>query len=410
MARKKVPLAVSLNKVAQLQGRAPSHLQEAVRCGKLLKIGNFAQVLQVMLLLLQWDHMSLADFAIFFLADICISRYCPERVSTCDLANPCVQYAGRAFTFQDAYKGTHIHSVFKKHDAITGHGHRIIELFHGVEDVLCRTILLLLAFLRSSELAAFICDKVETTPVDKYDLMSWSAEFKKTKAGCTARRFLPPRPLRRITRDGVPVKLKYQYQKLNYDLQRYTLADILGAAGANGRHLMFPHIVGFFKEWHMWKDCAASPSCKVTQNTRIFQAVVKKKEPLLLETFQTHIKQAQGISETHREDLLAMDALTLRAMQCKLVCTVANFRGRKEPRAGQPRARAVEQPSCHCDREAAGLVVWHFPSELFIPGATLVQTSSGVPPSPPSCQRPPGFTPLQSRLADGPRSGRRRCS
>ena len=79
----------------------------------------------------------------------------------------------------------------------------------------------------------------------------------------------------------------------------------------------------------MWKDCAASPSCKVTQNTRIFQAVVKKKEPLLLETFQTHIKQAQGISETHREDLLAMDALTLRAMQCKLVCTVANFRGHK---------------------------------------------------------------------------------
>ena len=60
--------------------------------------------------------------------------------------------------------------MFKKHDAITGHGHRIIELFHGVEDVLCRTILLLLAFLRSSELAAFICDKVETTPVDKYDL------------------------------------------------------------------------------------------------------------------------------------------------------------------------------------------------------------------------------------------------
>ena len=242
-----------------------------------------------MLLLLQWDHMSLADFAIFLLADICISRYCPERVSTLsfDLANPCVQYAGRAFTFQDAYKGTHIHSVFKKHDAITGHGHRIIELFHGVEDVLCRTILLLLAFLRSSELAAFICDKVETTPVDKYDLMSWSAEFKKTKAGCTARRFLPPRPLRRITSDGVPVKLKYQ--KLNYDLQRYTLADILGAAGAylfeeismplvfseedldkvlawtcfrNGRHLMFPHIVGFFKEWHMWKDFAASPSCK----------------------------------------------------------------------------------------------------------------------------------------------------
>ena len=97
MARKKVPLAVSLNKVAQLQGRAPSHLQEAVRCGKLLKIGNFAQVLQVMLLLLQWDHMSLADFAIFFLADICISRYCPERVSTFDLANPCVQYAGRAY-------------------------------------------------------------------------------------------------------------------------------------------------------------------------------------------------------------------------------------------------------------------------------------------------------------------------
>ena len=61
-----------------------------------------------MLLLLQWDHMSLADFAIFLLADICISRYCPERVSTFDLANPCVQYAGRAFTFQDAYKGTHI--------------------------------------------------------------------------------------------------------------------------------------------------------------------------------------------------------------------------------------------------------------------------------------------------------------
>ena len=63
--------------------------------------------------------------------------------------------------------------------------------------------------------------------------------------------------------------------------------------------------------------------------TRIFQALVKQEEPLLLENFQTHIKQAQGISETHREDLLAMDALTWRAMECKVVCTVANFRGHK---------------------------------------------------------------------------------
>ena len=79
----------------------------------------------------------------------------------------------------------------------------------------------------------------------------------------------------------------------------------------------------------MWKDFAASPFCKVTQNTRIFQAAVKQKEPLLLENFRTHIKQAQVISETSREDLLAMDACSLRAMECKLVCTVANFRGHK---------------------------------------------------------------------------------
>ena len=79
----------------------------------------------------------------------------------------------------------------------------------------------------------------------------------------------------------------------------------------------------------MWKDFAASPFCKVTQNTRIFQAAVKQKEPLLLANFRTHIKQAQVISETRREDLLAMDACSLRAMECKLVCTVANFRGHK---------------------------------------------------------------------------------
>ena len=222
--------------------------------------------------------------------------------------------------------------------------------------MLCRTILLLLAFLRSSDLAAFIRDKLETTRVCQYDLMSWLAEFKKTKAGCKARWFLPRRPLRRIRSDGVPVKLKYQ--KLNYDLQRYTLADVLGAAGAylfqemsmplvfteedldkvlawtcfkNGRHLMLPHIVGFFKEWNMWSGFAASPSVKVTQNTKIFQAVVKEKEDLLLENFRTHIEQAQGISETDREDLLAMDALTLRALECKLVCTVANFLGQTQP-------------------------------------------------------------------------------
>ena len=97
-----MPLAVSLKKVVQVQGRATSHLQEAVRCAKLLKIRNFAQVLErAALAAAVGPHVPGR------------LRHFPGRINR---ANPCVQYEGRAFTFEDAFRGSHIHSVFNRHD------------------------------------------------------------------------------------------------------------------------------------------------------------------------------------------------------------------------------------------------------------------------------------------------------
>ena len=322
----------------------PSHLKVAVQSAKKLRDGDFVEVLQV---LEQLGPLCMAKqlripFAVIVLAELILSRFVPNWTTALDIANPLATLGDNYRTFDQAVRGSFIHTINKRTDTITRCGHIIIRVMD--EGPVTRVTLFLIAFLRSLGFAKWLAKRV-CRGMQSSDLLHLLGAYKRSCNPYPAKRFLPPRFLR----TGVK-------QKYNTDLSGYTLSDVVGAAaeyawnhvlpeffneetlyealGATrfhrGRNLMMPHMAGFFAEWNLWRDGVDLENTALGPNTLKFQRACSLDQDGIQTNFRKYINLCRDqLSPFHFAELHAMTTNELKAMQCKVVCVVCNFGGKK---------------------------------------------------------------------------------
>lgn len=348
MPNPRVPLLEKLEALKHLSTKAPAHLKAAVRAAKELRDGAFQGIVQVMQELAPPDLASnpAACFLVVLLAETILLRHVPGWVTALTITNPFATYLRGPLSFADAVKGSFLHSISKRGDSITRAGHIILRCLGGAGTKQARVLLLVIAFMRSSHLAHWLAKRVYRG-MSVEAVMLLLATYKAAMNPYPAKRFLPDRPFRR--RIGVK-------QKFNTDLQGYTLPDVVGAAAAylcdfplplvfdekslsealsstkfqRGKNLMLPHIAGFFAEWGLWRpeDLDLTETALGT-NTAKFAAACGLKDGDIAKQYRAYIQSQQDhLPAGLFAELMGLSTNDLRAMACKVVCVVLNFRGK----------------------------------------------------------------------------------
>ena len=134
----------------------PSHLKVAVQSAKKLRDGDFVEVLQV---LEQLGPLCMAKqlripFAVIVLAELILLRFVPNWTTALDITNPLATLGDNYLTFDQAVRGSFIHTINKRTDTITRCGHIIIRVMD--EGPVTRVTLFLIAFLRSLGFAKWL--------------------------------------------------------------------------------------------------------------------------------------------------------------------------------------------------------------------------------------------------------------
>eukprot|EP00972_Heterocapsa_arctica_P048752 7183523-Heterocapsa_arctica.AAC.1 len=133
------------------------------------------------------------------------------------LANPFWSFRGEVFNLRGAVDGSHVHTMLKADDGVCKCCRAILD-----KGMTCRTTamaaVLLALFLRSQGFAGFLDAKLSPTS-EKKDLLDILGQYKQQRTPGTDR-FVE----RTVMRNGRPLRFCT-------DLNRYTLADVIGQAG-----------------------------------------------------------------------------------------------------------------------------------------------------------------------------------